>query len=346
MTLGERILKYRKKAGISQEELADKLNVTRQSISLWETDQTLPSLDNLIALAEIFDVSMDELCGRKIYEPSREKVVVENGTVVVEIPATPQSDSTQIKTTFINKNIRDLLTALFILTLFTVLLGFITTMIAFDSSPLPEFSDALSEYMWIFFLFLPIPIASIVLGIIFLTKKYKCKKNIVAGAIMCAVLCLFGQFSFSLKGLVQHDDNYIKYIDNTLPIDLADKSAYVSYMPGISDDGLLHKAAFKCKNRNEIIELVTTHSDFHNDFGSATHMLPKSNYPDCNYYYLYNATSNEVGLVKNGRNRYIMLGYNVKTNVMYVWEFMYEPPQTFEPHLTNSQPTIGFNKSI
>lgn len=64
MTLGERILKHRKKAGISQEELAVRLNVTRQSISLWETDQTIPSLDSLIALAEIFDVSLDALCGR------------------------------------------------------------------------------------------------------------------------------------------------------------------------------------------------------------------------------------------------------------------------------------------
>ena len=53
MTLGERILKYRKKAGISQEELADKLNVTRQSISLWETDQTIPTIDNLITLSNI-----------------------------------------------------------------------------------------------------------------------------------------------------------------------------------------------------------------------------------------------------------------------------------------------------
>ena len=84
MTLGEKILKYRKKAGISQEELADMLNVTRQSISLWETDQTVPSLDNLITLSKIFDVSMDELCGR---EKQRESNTTEETPVAMPTEA-------------------------------------------------------------------------------------------------------------------------------------------------------------------------------------------------------------------------------------------------------------------
>ncbi len=46
---------------MSQDELAEKLNVTRQSISLWETGQTQPSLDNIIALAKLFDISTDTL---------------------------------------------------------------------------------------------------------------------------------------------------------------------------------------------------------------------------------------------------------------------------------------------
>ena len=46
---------------MSQEELAEKLNVTRQSVSLWESGQTQPSLDNIIALSKIFSVSTDDL---------------------------------------------------------------------------------------------------------------------------------------------------------------------------------------------------------------------------------------------------------------------------------------------
>ena len=46
---------------MSQDELAEKLQVTRQSISLWETGQTQPSLDNIVALAKLFDISTDAL---------------------------------------------------------------------------------------------------------------------------------------------------------------------------------------------------------------------------------------------------------------------------------------------
>lgn len=59
--LGDNIRKYRKSKQMSQDELAERLNVTRQSISLWETGQTQPSLDNIIALAKLFDVSTDSL---------------------------------------------------------------------------------------------------------------------------------------------------------------------------------------------------------------------------------------------------------------------------------------------
>ena len=61
MKVNEKIQYYRKKAGLSQEELAKRLLVSRQTVSLWETGQTLPTLDNLTRLREIFGVSIDEL---------------------------------------------------------------------------------------------------------------------------------------------------------------------------------------------------------------------------------------------------------------------------------------------
>lgn len=60
MDIGKKILEYRKKAGLSQEELGYKLFVTRQSISLWENNQVQPSLENLMSLAKIFNVSVNE----------------------------------------------------------------------------------------------------------------------------------------------------------------------------------------------------------------------------------------------------------------------------------------------
>ena len=61
MKVNEKIPYYRKRAGLSQEELGKRLLVSRQTVSLWETGQTLPTLDNLTRLREIFGVSIDEL---------------------------------------------------------------------------------------------------------------------------------------------------------------------------------------------------------------------------------------------------------------------------------------------
>ena len=59
--LGDNIRKYRKENNISQESLGEKLGVSRQSISLWENNQTQPSLENIVALAKIFNVTTDDL---------------------------------------------------------------------------------------------------------------------------------------------------------------------------------------------------------------------------------------------------------------------------------------------
>ena len=64
MTTGEKIQQYRKGLGLSQEELGQKLLVSRQTISLWEKDQTMPTIDNLMRLGEIFGISVDEMLDR------------------------------------------------------------------------------------------------------------------------------------------------------------------------------------------------------------------------------------------------------------------------------------------
>ena len=61
MSIGENIQRYRKERNLSQEELGQKLLVSRQTVSLWETDQTAPTLENLMRLKEIFGVSIDEI---------------------------------------------------------------------------------------------------------------------------------------------------------------------------------------------------------------------------------------------------------------------------------------------
>ena len=61
MKFSEKLMNLRKSKGMSQEELASKLNVTRQSVSKWKLDQTTPDMNKLIEIAKLFEISLDEL---------------------------------------------------------------------------------------------------------------------------------------------------------------------------------------------------------------------------------------------------------------------------------------------
>ena len=61
MEIGKKLMYLRKKNGLSQEELAEKVGVARQTISKWELEQTTPDMDKLSQMAKLFNVSVDEL---------------------------------------------------------------------------------------------------------------------------------------------------------------------------------------------------------------------------------------------------------------------------------------------
>lgn len=65
MNFGEKLIKKRRERGMTQDELALELGVSRQSVSKWENGECLPEADKLIRLADILDVSLDELTGRE-----------------------------------------------------------------------------------------------------------------------------------------------------------------------------------------------------------------------------------------------------------------------------------------
>lgn len=75
-----RLLEYRKKAGLSQEDLAEKIGVSRQAVSKWERSEASPDTDNLIMLAELYGVSLDVLLGLK---NAKEEAVPEQDEVHV-----------------------------------------------------------------------------------------------------------------------------------------------------------------------------------------------------------------------------------------------------------------------
>ena len=58
MTFGERLMDLRKSRGLSQEELGGMIDVTRQTVSKWERDESTPDLDRLVELAGVFEISL------------------------------------------------------------------------------------------------------------------------------------------------------------------------------------------------------------------------------------------------------------------------------------------------
>ena len=80
MDVGERIKKYREKQNLSQDELALKIFVSRQTISNWENNNVPPSIDTLLRIARFFDVSTDYLL-----EFSNERKISTNGLTDTQI---------------------------------------------------------------------------------------------------------------------------------------------------------------------------------------------------------------------------------------------------------------------
>jgi transcriptional regulator with XRE-family HTH domain len=82
MTIGEKIYKLRSEKGISQETMSFDLGVSRQAVSKWETDQSLPDLDKIKLLSEYFKVSIDYLV--KDIEIEKVNQTIENVPIIEE----------------------------------------------------------------------------------------------------------------------------------------------------------------------------------------------------------------------------------------------------------------------
>lgn len=77
MEFNNKLYELRKQKGFSQEELANRLNVSRQTISKWEVGESTPDMEKLVAISDLFEVSLDELVKgeeQKLAEPSEQIV--------------------------------------------------------------------------------------------------------------------------------------------------------------------------------------------------------------------------------------------------------------------------------
>ena len=75
MDFGDKLKQYRLKEGLSQEQLAEKIGVSRQAITKWETKRGLPDVENMIILAELFNLTLDELVLEEVKKQEEKPVV-------------------------------------------------------------------------------------------------------------------------------------------------------------------------------------------------------------------------------------------------------------------------------
>ena len=80
MTLEEQIKHYRKQAGLSQEKMAEKIGVSRQAITKWENGTGTPDIANLMAIADLFQISVDELLSNEKSEKKKADYIYESRT--------------------------------------------------------------------------------------------------------------------------------------------------------------------------------------------------------------------------------------------------------------------------
>lgn len=85
MNIGEKLFELRKSKNLSQEDVANKLNVTRQTISKWETNQSTPDFDKIVPLCELYGITTDELLTGKKTD-NTEKNQIENEPVEEKVP--------------------------------------------------------------------------------------------------------------------------------------------------------------------------------------------------------------------------------------------------------------------
>lgn len=83
MGFGENLQKYRKQCNLNQNEVAEQLNVTRQTVSNWETNKSEPDVETMIKLSNLYHVSMEELVNAEKKEADNEFVSQETEDIII-----------------------------------------------------------------------------------------------------------------------------------------------------------------------------------------------------------------------------------------------------------------------
>ncbi len=317
MTVGEKIQYYRKKNGFSQEELGQKILVSRQTISLWEMDKTLPTLDNLIRLKEIFGVSIDELLSLETM-PMEVDLADNSVSAHAEKGAAKTRKKGEWKVGSI---------LLLIFSLFSPIFAVITVAAVSGETGFIE------EYYWVFFLYLLIPFSSILYGALLKKRKYKVKKNVVVGAIMTAILCMCGLLFLAISLTYSHSDALLIKAEKTIGVEIPEYKEIHLEDPAYDDREWRKTILARCTIYFDEQRVAAFEREMSMDdrwlTSVATRIMgivPSDYNSQYEYILIYNTLTAEFNTLPNesGEYPFMMLLYDVDDKEMEIVEYVVE----------------------
>ena len=195
--------------------------------------------------------------------------------------------------------------------------------------------DRLTKDMWVFFLYLPVPIASIAFGIYLKKKGYAYRKNVIVGIVMAALLCIYGSFTFIFPDFYSHSDEPIVDTEQMLNIDIPEHSrintqdftsAAQSFPRGYiywASDIYFEEAAVE-QFEEGISNDAKWLSDIPNDIIGITSYFCDIGTSD--YYIIYNKDTGEFNSLpsEDGTYTFINVLYDTEGNSMKIVEYQME----------------------
>lgn len=213
---------------------------------------------------------------------------------------------------------------LFILSLCSIFLGLVIVGVSANNAPIPEDPYSMIENMWKMLLVTPIPLCSMIFGIVLTIKHFKCKRNIIGGAIMTILLAIYGSFSFVFEK-PSHDIADLNNIAASINISLPSEG-YVSISNEVSktNENQTINTTFYARfnDKNAMIMNINSNENWKDNID----FIPANTVPvtyttltaNFDYYLVYNVTKKEYNNISNSneKNEFWYLSYSSSSNLL------------------------------
>lgn len=213
---------------------------------------------------------------------------------------------------------------LFILSLCSIFLGLVIVGVSANKAPIPEDPYSMIENMWKMLLIIPIPLGSMIFGIVLTIKHFKCKRNIIGGAIMTILLAIYGSFSFVFEK-PSHDIADLNNIAASINISLPSEG-YVSISNEVSktNENQTINTTFYARfnDKNAMIMNINSNENWKDNID----FIPTNTVPvtytsltaNFDYYLVYNVTKKEYNNISssNKENEFWYLSYSSSSNLL------------------------------